>query len=548
MSDSTNTPNTMNTPADGSGEKAFSGIRSRLSNKFLLTIIFLLIVVMTAAGLMLLGVQEDALIAEKERSADKLIDFVSTISATSIERFTYYVLYQNAELLQASEGLDAEVLSVIVRGNPEDEGALGKPLHLNGRDPSEITVPEKYWLRKSVPCVSGGGGTERVLGSVEMIFSLEFAYRTVANSRLAFIFTILIMVAIIGGAITWLLMRWIVHPLHILTASAAAIARGNFDVEIKLESNDEIGFLAQAFAGMSRDLKENFAQIAAQREEIHGYSHNLQRMVDQRTAELHSANDELTSINDRFRSELEMARRVQQGMFPDEEELKQRSELVIAAHYFPIDSIGGSFYDVIRAGRNAYGFLMADMSGHGVLAALVNTLAKVAFRANAHYGVEPSESCSKVNTEIHQLVADLGHYLTAYYGLIDLESGVFQFASAGHHAAILWRAHDESIEKLSASGVFIGVRGEGKYETKSVQIKPGDRVLFFTTGILEGRNLAGEAFGEERLLEYVRTHSDLHPDDFVSGLENTVHAYCKDVPPDDDRAILYFELRNYHGL
>jgi serine phosphatase RsbU (regulator of sigma subunit) len=337
-------------------------------------------------------------------------------------------------------------------------------------------------------------------------------------------------------------MRWIVYPLHILTASAGEIASGNFDVAIPLKGRDEIGFLAQTINGMSRELKGNFAEIAAQREKIQGYSQNLQRMVDQRTAELHTANEELISSNERFRSELEMARRVQQGMFPDEESLHQRKELAIAAHYFPIDSIGGSFYDVLRVGRNAYGFLIADMSGHGVLAALVNTLAKVEFRANAHYGVEPAETCAKVNDEIHLLVADLGHYLTAYYGFVDLETGVFKFANAGHHAALLWRARTESIEKLAVSGVFIGVRGEGKYETKSVQLEPGDRMLLFTGGILEARSQNGEAFGEERLLEYVRTHSDLHADDFVSGLVNTVSAYCKDTEPEDDRAVLYFEF------
>jgi serine phosphatase RsbU (regulator of sigma subunit) len=527
----------------GMGEKALARIRHRLSYKFSLAIVLLLIVVMSISGFLLIGIQESALIEVKEKSSDKLIDFVAAISASSIERFTYYVLHQNAEVLQASEGFDVEVLSVIVRDLPEDEGVLGKPLHLNGRDPSEITVPQRYWLRKSVPCVSHSG---RVLGSVDMIFSLEFAHRTVANARLAFIFTMLLMVVAIGGALAWLLMHWVAHPLRILTASAEEIAKGNFDVKMSLESGDEIGFLAQAINSMSRNLKENFTEIAAQREKIQGYSQNLQLMVDQRTAELHTANDELTAINTRFRAELEMAKRVQQGMFPDEEALKQRPEVTIAAHYFPIESIGGSFYDVLRVGRNAYGFLMADMSGHGVLAALVNTLAKVAFRANAHYGIAPSETCTKVNEEMHQLVADLGHYLTAYYGLMDLETGVFQFACAGHYSALLWRARTESLEKLTVSGVFIGVRGEGKYETKSVQIEPGDRMLFIAGGIFEARNQKGEAFGEERLLEYVRTHSDLHPDDFVFGLANTLGAFCDGVLSDDDRAILYFEFRNYY--
>jgi len=106
--------------------KSNSEVRFRLSIKFSLAVILLLIVIMSVGGWMLIGMQERALIDEKERSADKLIEFVAAISAYNIERFTYFIIHETAEMLQKSEGLEADVLSVIVRGNSEVEGVPGK--------------------------------------------------------------------------------------------------------------------------------------------------------------------------------------------------------------------------------------------------------------------------------------------------------------------------------------------------------------------------------------------------------------------------------------
>jgi len=194
-----------------------------------------------------------------------------------------------------------------------------------------------------------------------------------------------------------------------------------------------------------------------------------------------------------------------------------------------------------RIGRSTYSFLVADLSVHGVFAALVNTLAKTLFRASGHHGITPAETCRRVNDELHTLVVDLGHYLTAYYGVIELNTGLFHYASAGHRAAFLWRAQSAAVERLHASGVYIGVREAGKYESQTVQLAPGDRILFFTNGLIDVLNENDEPYGEARLSEYVQTHSDLHPDDFVAGLINTVSAYAAGAQLEDDQSILYFE-------
>jgi serine phosphatase RsbU (regulator of sigma subunit) len=541
MSD-TSTPNMPDSQFEAGRERNAPEARFRLFFKFSIVISLILVLTMSITGLVLTSIQEQALIAEKEKSSGKLIQFVATISAFHIERFSYFVLHENAEMLQSGQGMDADVLSVIVRDIPEDKTKEGKKLHFNGRDPSRIDVPEKYWLKKTLPCVYHGGGVNKTVGSVEMIFSLESIFRTTANARLAFILIMLLTIVVIGVAVGYLLMKLVVRPLRILTDSAEQIAKGDFDITIDFSARDEIGFLGSSITSMSRELKESFTEIASQKEEIQKYSENLEGMVEQRTAELNTANQELTSVNRQLLSELEMARRVQQGIIPSAETFPQRAELSIGSSYLSMASVGGDLYDVVRIGRNSYGLLIADVSGHGVPAALITTMAKVSFSTHSLFGVPPDEICSKVNRDIHRIIADLGYYLTAYYGVLNLENGHFQFTNAGHHAAIVWRKKDGSIEQLDTPGLFIGISEDGKYETSSSYIEPGDRILMFTDGITEARNSSGEFFEYERLYEYINTHSDLTPIDFVDGLIKTVDAFCAGHPVDDDRAVLYVEF------
>lgn len=527
-------------PAEATAGQA--EIRFKLFFKFSLVISLILVLSMTITGWVLTSIQEDALIKEKEKSADKLIQFVAMISAFHIERFSYFALHENVEMLQSGQGMAADVLSVIIRSLPDDKNKQGKKLHFNGRDPQRIEVPRKYWMQKEIPCVYHGGGASKTVGSVEMIFSLESVFRTIDNTRLAFILIMLLMIIVIGIAVAWLLMRLVVNPLRLLTESADQIALGNFDSSVNLQTRDEIGFLGETLNGMSRKLKENFSEIASQKGEIQKYSQNLEEMVEQRTTELNSANSELTAVNKQLLSELEMARRVQEGIIPSAETFPQRAELALGSSYLSMESVGGDLYDVIRIGRNTYGFLIADVSGHGVPAALITTMAKVSFNMHSSYGVPPDEVCAKVNHDIYRIISDLGYYLTAYFGILNLESGDFQFTNAGHHAALVWHKQDGSIDKLDSPGLFIGISGDGHYETRTMHLEAGDRILLFTDGIVEARNPAGDFFEYERLYDYIRTHSELTPSDFVDGLTKTVDAFCDGKPVDDDRAILYVEF------
>lgn len=275
---------------------------------------------------------------------------------------------------------------------------------------------------------------------------------------------------------------------------------------------------------------------------IQDYNANLEDMVEKRTEELNETNKALFKRNEQMRKELEMAERVQKNIIPTEMDFPKREELTFGSNYSSMESIGGDLYDVIRVGSNAYGFLIVDVSGHGVPAALITTMAKVSFNTHTGWDIPTANTCKRVNEEIFRFIGDLEYYLTAYYCVLNLENGKLMFTNAGHHPAIVYRKETGKLEYLDTMGYFIGAFEEGTYETGEIEIHNGDRILLFTDGIIEARNNKREFYGYERLKDFIINNSHLGTKEFVDMLIEDVGGFCGDQPQDDDRAILYIEM------
>jgi len=314
------------------------------------------------------------------------------------------------------------------------------------------------------------------------------------------------------------------------------MASHNYDVNIKLDTKDEFKELSTTFNDMALKIKDSFYRIKE-------YNEHLEEMVEKRTIELDLLNKTLKQKNEEMLKELEMAERVQRSIIPSEKDFPKREELNFGSRYSSMENIGGDIYDVIRVGRNSYGFLIADVSGHGVPAALITSMAKVYFNANSGWGISPSAVCDKVNRGLFSLIGDLEYYLTAYYGIINLEEGTFSYTNAGHHPAILIHPNGET-ESLDTKGFFIGAFDPDliEYENGIVKLQEGDRILFFTDGIVEARNTKGDFYEYRRLMNYINNKYKLPPKEFVDGLVEDVEIFCEGEPPYDDRAILFIEF------
>ncbi len=271
-------------------------------------------------------------------------------------------------------------------------------------------------------------------------------------------------------------------------------------------------------------------------------ANSITEQMEKKAQEMIDANAALKRINEKILEDLDMARRVQQNLLPSARNFEMRKEFKVGSQYSAMESLGGDLYDIIRTGRNGYGFLIADVSGHGIAAALITTMVKVSYNANSGWAIDAGNVCTEVNKEMCRLIGDLEYYVTAFYGNINLETGIFNYSCAGHHPVYLYRAKTRTVEELKTVGPIIGAFPNAYFGSATLQLKEEDRLLFYTDGIIEARNEAGEFYGSERLLRYLKQNAALQPKKFIDKLVKELEAFGNGRPHDDDRAILFIEF------
>jgi serine phosphatase RsbU (regulator of sigma subunit) len=341
--------------------------------------------------------------------------------------------------------------------------------------------------------------------------------------------------------------RAISAPIEQLKRGALELAKGNLSWNVQIKSRDEFGELGDFFNQVAASLKENISRIEGQRQEIEDYSKNLEKMVEERTRQLDHANKELTARNVQMEKEMQMAEVVQRKTIPQTVDLPAAPELRFGARYVAMQAVGGDLYDVLPIDGRRYALLIADVSGHGMAAALVAAMAKVAFRTQAGIGLGPAEVCRAVNQEIHEIIGGETYYLSAFYLVLDVVDGTLTYSNAGHPPILLVRK-DRTIEKLDVTGgQLLGISGDFAFEEGRTRMVPGDFLLMFTDGIVEARDPDGDFYEYGRLMEYIRGNRDAKPEEFIQGLLDDVDAFSRGAARSDDRAALYVQFNGYRS-
>jgi phosphoserine phosphatase RsbU/P len=218
--------------------------------------------------------------------------------------------------------------------------------------------------------------------------------------------------------------------------------------------------------------------------------------------------------------ELSLAREIQQSILP--RDLPRVAGLQLAARFLPMTDVAGDLYDVVERGPSQLGILVADVSGHGVPAALVASMVKIAFAAEIERLDDPGLALQGMNRTLWAKFDRA--YVTAFVALLDPVAGRLKYASAGHPPALL-RHGDGRVEPLKDGNVALTFFPGVRYATSEVALAPGDRVVLFTDGLLEAANVVGDFFGDARLGKLVAdsTHSD--PDQFAHHLVHELHSW-----------------------
>ena len=225
---------------------------------------------------------------------------------------------------------------------------------------------------------------------------------------------------------------------------------------------------------------------------------------------LEHRNHSLTLADSQVRKQMAVARRIQEGLVPAK--LPTDPSFRIETSYIPLEEVGGDFYDCFSDDSGDLGILVADAAGHGVPAALVASMSKIAGDASREFAAEPALFLRALNDSLLDRI-DL-HFVAATYAHYRRESRELVYCVAGNPAPFLLRSR-RGARPLAGSGPVLGLSPGPRLLEQSVQLEQGDRVVFYTDGINECRHASGRALTEEQLQLLLSGLADLDP------LENT---------------------------
>jgi sigma-B regulation protein RsbU (phosphoserine phosphatase) len=226
--------------------------------------------------------------------------------------------------------------------------------------------------------------------------------------------------------------------------------------------------------------------------------------------------------------------RMQRHLLPAQ--LPHVDGLELGASYVTCRRAGGDYYDVLPLPEDQWGLFLADVSGHGVAAAVVMAMLHTLLHSYPGPAWPPGRVLSYVNRHL-LAVAPEGMFATAFYGVYDPPRRQLRYASAGHPPALLRRGTYQVRELERPGGLPLGVLPEETWAERETALLPGEALLLYTDGIVEGMNAAGEAFGRQRLEDALRL-APLRATPLVRHLERYFKDFCNGTSDLDDRTLL----------
>lgn len=229
-------------------------------------------------------------------------------------------------------------------------------------------------------------------------------------------------------------------------------------------------------------------------------------------------------------SELETARQIQFSILPDR--IPEVAGLEIAASYNPMSAVAGDYYQFLQADEHRVGILVADVSGHGVPAALIASMIKVAMQSVSDLAADPALVLRNLN---RILTPELkGRLTSAAYLWIDVENQCARYSAAGHPPLLLWRASRRELLPIESNGLLFGVSSDFAYPERTLEIVSGDRLMLYTDGLVEPENAQAEPFGDRELERVLRRSDSLHAVALSQQLLSALHDWQPGIKAQED--------------
>jgi len=243
--------------------------------------------------------------------------------------------------------------------------------------------------------------------------------------------------------------------------------------------------------------------------------------------------DQLVSIQ----QDLLTAREIQQAILPKVfPPFPHRKDFDIFAAMIAAKEVGGDFYDFFMIDNDHLGFVIGDVSGKGVPAAIFMAVSRTLIRATGLKGIPVDECMNYVNNLLcNESVSSM--FVTVFYGILNTLTWEVDYVNAGHNPPYL--ISSSGIRKVEMTdGIILGCMENFTYKSGKIKLGHGERLFLYTDGVTEAFNKREEAYGEERLETYLNSHLDHPVDDIVKNMFQEVNSFSADVPQSDDITLL----------
>ncbi|MDR0310863.1 MAG: SpoIIE family protein phosphatase [Acidobacteriota bacterium] len=306
-----------------------------------------------------------------------------------------------------------------------------------------------------------------------------------------------------------LLTRSITQAIHNLDQGTQYVKRGDFSHSIVVRSRDQLGALAASFNQMTEYVR----QLIKERVE-----------------------------KERLEREIEIAREVQERLFPNGAPRMKHLEIVGAC--LPARVVSGDYYDFIPFGEDSVGLVVGDISGKGISAALLMASLQAALHSNVMYlndaadesgGRNVAEIVERLNRQIYNYTGTnrFASFFCAHY---DGSEQTIIYCNAGHNPPLHF--HGGECRRLDVGGTVVGIFPESTYEQETLRLAEGDMIVAYTDGLTECTDINGEEFGEERLIELIQDNREMPLEDLSEKVLESVLAWSSTEEQADDITLI----------
>lgn len=440
---------------------------------------------------------------------------------TALEQFMARGLYGSAYIRMAVIDSKGTVLALVER-----DGATSSPQHMRSisdfcanflKDLPNKAPQDRYATRMITrdvgvvtPLELAATGQEYAL-YVEHDTSRQFTYIVDRIGVLLVVGAIMFTLALITSIF---LSRGLSKPLIELARGAREFGAGNFNYRLRMKRKDEFSDLAQSFNTMAISIQE--------------YVHELRQE---------------TSRRERLESEFRIAADLQQTLLPEAPPRVDGIELTGWSQ--ASKDVGGDFYDYFELPNGRIGIVLGDATGKGLGAALLSTQCSSILRTLAGQDLPPAELLSQTNNEFFKRIGATHRFVTLFLLVLDPETGMATYASAGHPPALLTNPEKGQSRWLeSEAGYPLGIVKDATFSEVTVRLEPRDTVVIYSDGLTDAQDSTHQLFGEKRLEDAVKSGGNRSPEDLLTHIRAaaTHHMYGKD--PIDDMTIVIVRFEN----